>query len=111
MKRVARTTAALLSLTAGFGVALTAYSGDEPARENVIQNLRDFHGYHARRVEIPRYVVDPWWPKPLPNRWVTGAVGGICIDHNDHVFGINRSDITALELRVVLGRLVGDVLT
>ncbi len=55
---------------------------------------------HQGRDEIPRYVVDPWWPKPLPNRWVTGAVGGICIDHNDHVFGINRSDITALELRV-----------
>jgi sugar lactone lactonase YvrE len=31
---------------------------------------------------------------------VTGAVGGICVDHNDHVFGINRSDITALERTV-----------
>lgn len=50
--------------------------------------------------DIPRYVADPWWPKPLPNRWVTGAVGGICVDQNDHVFGINRSDITALERTV-----------
>src|SRR5437773_2145716 len=49
---------------------------------------------------LPRYVVDPYWPKPLPNRWVTGEVGGICVDRNDHVFGINRRNITALELRV-----------
>src|SRR5438876_5937213 len=39
---------------------------------------------------IPKYVVDPYWPKPLPNRWVTGEVGGICVDSNDHIFGINR---------------------
>jgi DNA-binding beta-propeller fold protein YncE len=50
--------------------------------------------------QIPRYVVDPYWPKPLPNRWVTGEVGGICIDRDGHVFGINRRNVTALEARV-----------
>jgi DNA-binding beta-propeller fold protein YncE len=49
---------------------------------------------------VPRFVVDPYWPKPLPNRWVTGAVGGICVDAQDHVFGINRADLTALEKQV-----------
>jgi DNA-binding beta-propeller fold protein YncE len=39
---------------------------------------------------IPRYVVDPFWPKPLPDKWVTGEVGGTCIDSLDHVFTINR---------------------
>ena len=78
--------ASLLTLAAGICLSSSAWTGDR-------------HG-HGRSADIPRYVVDPWWPKPLPNRWVTGAVGGICIDHNDHVFGINRSDITALELRV-----------
>jgi hypothetical protein len=29
--------------------------------------------------DVPRFVVDPFWPKPLPDRWVTGAVGG-CVD-------------------------------
>ena len=48
----------------------------------------------------PRFLVDPFWPKPLPNRWVTGAVGGVCVDHEDHVFGVNRSDLTATELKV-----------
>lgn len=50
--------------------------------------------------QLPRFVVDPYWPKPLPNRWVTGEVGGICVDRNDHVFGINRRNVTALEARV-----------
>lgn len=49
---------------------------------------------------VPRYVVDPYWPKPLPNRWVTGEVGGICVDKADHVFGVNRRNLTALETRV-----------
>jgi hypothetical protein len=77
----------IAALLMGLSVAGTAYAGDD-------------HRHGHDRLELPRYQVDPWWPKPLPNRWVTGAVGGICIDHNDHVFGINRSDITALELRV-----------
>jgi hypothetical protein len=77
--------ASLLTLAAGICLSSSAWTDDGPGRS----------------ADIPRYVVDPWWPKPLPNRWVTGAVGGICIDpYNDHVFGINRSDITALETTV-----------
>ena len=50
--------------------------------------------------EVPRFVVDPYWPKPLPDRWVTGAVGGVCVDSHDHVFGVNRSDLTTMEQAV-----------
>jgi hypothetical protein len=50
--------------------------------------------------EVPRFVADPYWPKPLPNRWVTGAVGGVCVDREDHVFGVNRSDLTTMEQTV-----------
>jgi sugar lactone lactonase YvrE len=49
---------------------------------------------------VPRFIVDPYWPKPLPNRWVTGSVGGVCVDKEDRVFGINRSDLTAMEKNV-----------
>src|ERR1700693_2245159 len=58
--------------------------------------------YPARAAdsEVPRFVVDPYWPKPLPNRWVTGAVGGICVDKEDHVFGVNRPDLTTMEQTV-----------
>jgi hypothetical protein len=50
--------------------------------------------------DVPRFVVDPFWPKPLPDRWVTGAVGGVCVDGHDHVFGVNRSDLTTMEQAV-----------
>ena len=38
----------------------------------------------------PIMAVDPNWPKPLPNGWVTGQVGGTCIDSQDHVFIVTR---------------------
>lgn len=39
---------------------------------------------------VPRYEVDPAWPKPLPNRWVTGELGGVCVDSQDHIFIAQR---------------------
>ena len=51
----------------------------------------------AAEGDIPRFVVDPFWPKPLPNRWVTGEVGGVCVDRNDHVFGVNRAKLSDRE--------------
>jgi len=47
---------------------------------------------------VPRYEVDMAWPKPLPNRWVIGGLGGTCVDANDHVFILNRQDVLDGEL-------------
>jgi hypothetical protein len=38
----------------------------------------------------PTFKVDPFWPRPLPDNWVTGEVGGTCIDSQDHVFIVTR---------------------
>jgi len=46
----------------------------------------------------PKFEVDPAWPKPLPNLWVTGGIGGVCIDSRDHVFILNRRDLTDNDL-------------
>jgi len=46
----------------------------------------------------PKYEVDPSWPKPLPNLWVTGSVGGVCTDAQDHVFIVNRRNLTDNDL-------------
>jgi NHL repeat len=51
--------------------------------------------------KIPRFFVDPSWPKPLPNRWVTGEVAGTCIDSKDHIFTVNRRNL--LDLQKTLG--------
>jgi hypothetical protein len=46
----------------------------------------------------PNFEVDSSWPKPLPNIWVTGGIGGVCVDAQDHVFILNRRDLTENEL-------------
>jgi DNA-binding beta-propeller fold protein YncE len=48
----------------------------------------------------PNFEVDPFWPKPLPNDWVTGDVGGTCVDAEDHVFIVNRRNLTEWESAV-----------
>jgi DNA-binding beta-propeller fold protein YncE len=46
----------------------------------------------------PHYEVDAFWPKPLPDRWVLGGLGGVCVDAQDHVIILNRQDILEGEL-------------
>jgi DNA-binding beta-propeller fold protein YncE len=48
----------------------------------------------AQTVKAPRFEVDPYWPKPLPNHWVLGSAIGVGIDSRDHVFIIHRGDST-----------------
>ena len=45
----------------------------------------------------PRFVVDPNWPKPLPEKWAIGQVSGVCVDAQDNVFIVNRNDVTDKE--------------
>ena len=40
----------------------------------------------AAKVQIPRFKIDSTWPKPLPNGWMLGWVGGLVVDPNDHVW-------------------------
>lgn len=49
--------------------------------------------------QAPQFKVDPFWPKPFPlikgpdgrfHRWVTGEIGGTCVDSHDHIFTLNR---------------------
>ena len=38
----------------------------------------------------PRYMFDPDWPKPLPNKWKIGGVTGLAVDKDDNVWVLNR---------------------
>ena len=40
--------------------------------------------------QAPIFEVDPFWPKPLPNHWVTGSTIGLSVDAQDHVWTIHR---------------------
>ena len=50
------------------------------------------------QADVPKYEVDPSWPKPLPDEWVMGMIGGVCTDRQDHVFVLNRQNLTDNEL-------------
>jgi hypothetical protein len=43
-------------------------------------------------VQAPRFEVDPFWPKPLPNNWVLGRAIGVGVDSQDHVWIVHRPD-------------------
>ncbi len=45
-----------------------------------------------------RYEVDLAWPKPFPDRWVIGGLGGLCVDNDDHVLILNRQDVIDADL-------------
>jgi DNA-binding beta-propeller fold protein YncE len=44
----------------------------------------------AATVNAPRFEVDPFWPKPLPNHWVTGSTIGVSVDAQDRVWTLHR---------------------
>ena len=39
---------------------------------------------------IPSFRVDPFWPKPLPNKWLIGQVAGVAVDSRDHIWIVHR---------------------
>ena len=44
----------------------------------------------ARAQDAPRFAVDPYWPKPLPHKWILGQIGGIAVDSHDHIWVYQR---------------------
>ena len=53
----------------------------------------------AQTPRVPEYELDREWPKlPLPNRWITGGLGGMCVDSRDHVYILNRQNVVEADL-------------
>src|SRR3954453_8514954 len=48
----------------------------------------------ANAQSVPSYAVDPSWPKELPKDWITGQLGGVCTAEQDHIYVVNRRNIT-----------------
>ena len=58
----------------------------------------------AQGQSAPRYLYDPTWPKPLPNKWKIGGVIGLGITEDDSVWVYHRpTDLTSLELEAEVG--------
>jgi DNA-binding beta-propeller fold protein YncE len=81
--------AALLALLAGLGIAHTVLQGAATAEAQ-------------SSVQAPRFEVDPFWPKPLPNHWLLGSTIGLSVDGQDHVWIVHRGG-SSLNARTEMG--------
>ncbi len=52
--------------------------------------LSGFSGSAQSPAGVPKFAVDPSWPKPLPNNWVVGQVAGVAVDSQDHIWILHR---------------------
>jgi DNA-binding beta-propeller fold protein YncE len=69
-------------------------------------------GTDAQAQGGPRYVFDPGWPQPLPNKWKIGGVTGLVVDKDDNVWAYNRpNDLTNIELEAELNPPIADCCT
>src|SRR5258705_4910978 len=44
----------------------------------------------APKVKIPIFEYDPTFPKPLPENWAIGPIGGLAVDRQDHLYVVQR---------------------
>jgi hypothetical protein len=45
--------------------------------------------------DVPKFTLDPSWPKRLPNNWVLGHVVGLYAEKNDHIWATHRPGSTS----------------
>ena len=67
-----------LLVALGIGQGLLEKKADAQAKSN--------------KIMVPRFEVDPTFPKPLPNHWYQGMSIGVGVDANDHVWIVHRPD-------------------
>ncbi len=44
----------------------------------------------AQGAAVPVYKIDPFWPKPLPNKWIIQGVPTMVTDKDDHIWVLHR---------------------
>ena len=82
-----------------FGVVLAALAIAHASLERLAA------AEQSRGAQAPRFEVDPFWPKPLPNHWVLGQTIGVWVDQQDVIWIVHRGSATladnerALELK------------
>jgi DNA-binding beta-propeller fold protein YncE len=87
-------------LAGAVGLGLLSGSAVRASDRPVLPGTAGRHPQGATQGGRPAFRVDPAWPKPLPDGWVTGDVGGTAVDARDHLFIGNRRNLTDKERRV-----------
>jgi DNA-binding beta-propeller fold protein YncE len=80
-------TSLALAIAGGVGLVVSehAVSAQTPARGAAAPARGATGGGGA-----PSYRVNALWPQPLQNHWVLGAVSGVAVDKQDHVWIVHR---------------------
>jgi hypothetical protein len=66
----------------------------------------------AQAQTAPRYLYDPGWPKPLPNKWKMGGITGLAVAPDDTIWAYDRpNDLTNIELEAELNPPIADCCT
>ena len=93
MIKINQTFGAVLALLAGLALVISGA---------VIGTL-------AQGPAAPRFMYDPSWPKPLPNKWKMGGVTGLAVDKDDNIWVLNRpNDLTSIEIEAELDTPIAD---
>lgn len=71
-----------------------------PAKRAMLVLLIALGGMNSLPAQpLPDYELDPQWPiLPMGNNWLTGGLGGMCIDSRDHVYLLNRQNVVEDDL-------------
>ena len=71
-------------------------------------SLQSLAAEQSGGVQAPRFEVDPFWPKPLPNHWVLGNAIGVWVDEQDVVWIVHRGSATLADNERALELKTGD---
>jgi DNA-binding beta-propeller fold protein YncE len=86
---------ALVTLLVGLGLGQAALDRSAAALEQGAK-------------QAPRFEIDPFWPKPLPNHWLLGNAIGVWADAQDRVWIIHRGSATLADNEKALELKAGD---
>jgi len=74
------------------GTILAALLGALGIGQGLLERRADALQNGGGKVQVPRFEVDPTFPKPLPNHWYQGMSIGVGVDANDHIWIVHRPD-------------------
>jgi sugar lactone lactonase YvrE len=89
-------------------VALTACAAEPPAADTPAATGGAGEAV-ADETSVPTFVVDPSWPREMPNLWIMGAVTSVFVDEQDHVWVTHLPEtLTPEETAVIQDPPIGD---
>ena len=89
--------ASTLRLSVAIAMCVTALACGQAASEDAA--MTETSAAAEEGTGLPSYMVDPFWPKTLPNDMLIGRIAGIAVDSQDRIFVVQRpGSLTSGEL-------------